>query len=140
MAQVVGGEPVILVGNSLGGYNSLAVAANYPQLVKGVVLLNGAGRFEDAKVAIEQATEVALGEDREGTKQVLRQVIRMLVSHPHVSSSHHPLLGDRQLHRGVEEQLLGEGQQPSGVEEYPHGAQVSASCLRKCSFATWHLL
>ena len=37
---------VVLVGNSLGGYNSLATAASYPDLVKGVVLLNSAGRFD----------------------------------------------------------------------------------------------
>lgn len=37
---------VVLVGNSLGGYNSLATAASYPELVKGVVLLNSAGRFD----------------------------------------------------------------------------------------------
>ena len=42
-------EKVVLVGNSLGGYNSLATAATHPSLVKGVVLLNAAGRFEDGK-------------------------------------------------------------------------------------------
>eukprot|EP00884_Botryococcus_braunii_P018020 jgi/Botrbrau1/4901/Bobra.118_1s0015.1 len=71
--EVVGGEPVVLVGNSLGGYNSLATAVKYPQLVKGVVLLNGAGRFEEVKAAIEQVAEAALGDDQEGKKQVLRQ-------------------------------------------------------------------
>jgi pimeloyl-ACP methyl ester carboxylesterase len=40
-------EKAVLVGNSLGGYNSLATAAAHPDLVKGVVLLNAAGRFED---------------------------------------------------------------------------------------------
>lgn len=32
--QVAGGKPVVLVGNSLGGYNSLATAAKYPELVR----------------------------------------------------------------------------------------------------------
>jgi pimeloyl-ACP methyl ester carboxylesterase len=64
-----------MVGNSLGGYNSLATAAKYPELVRGVVLLNGAGRFEEAKVAIERATETALGADKEGTKKALREVM-----------------------------------------------------------------
>lgn len=41
-------EKIVLVGNSLGGYNSLAAAATHPNLVKGVVLLNAAGRFESA--------------------------------------------------------------------------------------------
>jgi len=39
-------EKVCLVGNSLGGYNSLATAASFPHLVDSVVLLNGAGRFD----------------------------------------------------------------------------------------------
>ncbi|KAH1073585.1 hypothetical protein J1N35_025913 [Gossypium stocksii] len=34
------GEPVYLVGNSLGGFVALYFAARYPQLVKGVTLLN----------------------------------------------------------------------------------------------------
>ncbi|KAM7264783.1 hypothetical protein ACFE04_002466 [Oxalis oulophora] len=34
------GEPVYIVGNSLGGYVALYFAANNPQLVKGVTLLN----------------------------------------------------------------------------------------------------
>ncbi|MEB3232542.1 MAG: alpha/beta fold hydrolase [Leptolyngbyaceae bacterium] len=42
------GNPVVLVGNSLGGYASLCVAAQYPQSVQGVVLLNSAGPFSDA--------------------------------------------------------------------------------------------
>jgi len=41
------GQPVVLVGNSLGGYASLTVAAGYPELVKGVILLNSAGSFSD---------------------------------------------------------------------------------------------
>lgn len=46
--EVVGGdERVVLVGNSLGGYNALATAARQPDLVRGVVLLNAAGRFEE---------------------------------------------------------------------------------------------
>jgi pimeloyl-ACP methyl ester carboxylesterase len=39
-------EKVVLVGNSLGGYNSLATAAAHPELVEKVVLLNSAGRFD----------------------------------------------------------------------------------------------
>jgi pimeloyl-ACP methyl ester carboxylesterase len=40
-------RPTILVGNSLGGYASLCVAADRPELVAGVVLLNSAGPFSD---------------------------------------------------------------------------------------------
>eukprot|EP00891_Asterochloris_glomerata_P008165 jgi/Astpho2/8165/e_gw1.00120.97.1_t len=53
--QEVIGEPAAVAGNSLGGYSSLAVAALHPDLVKGVVLLNGAGRFEDPNASPSDA-------------------------------------------------------------------------------------
>jgi pimeloyl-ACP methyl ester carboxylesterase len=40
-------QPTILVGNSLGGYASLCVAAAYPQSTAGLILLNSAGPFTD---------------------------------------------------------------------------------------------
>ncbi|MFN5838275.1 MAG: alpha/beta fold hydrolase [Pseudanabaena sp.] len=40
-------RPTIIAGNSLGGYASLCVAADHPQSVAGVVLLNSAGSFTD---------------------------------------------------------------------------------------------
>ncbi len=43
------GRPVVLVGNSLGGYASLCVAATHPDWVAGVVLLNSAGPFSSAE-------------------------------------------------------------------------------------------
>lgn len=42
------GRPAILAGNSLGGYVSLAVAAQKPESAAGLVLLNSAGPFSDA--------------------------------------------------------------------------------------------
>jgi len=44
--EVIGTE-VVLAGNSLGGYISLCVAAEYPESVLGVILLNSAGPFSD---------------------------------------------------------------------------------------------
>ncbi|PSN19465.1 alpha/beta hydrolase [filamentous cyanobacterium CCP5] len=41
------GRPTVLAGNSLGGYAALCVAANHPESVAGVVLLNSAGPFSD---------------------------------------------------------------------------------------------
>jgi pimeloyl-ACP methyl ester carboxylesterase len=38
-------EPVTLAGNSIGGYCCSSVAADFPHLVKGLVLLNSAGRI-----------------------------------------------------------------------------------------------
>ncbi len=40
-------RPTVIAGNSLGGYASLCVAADHPQSVAGVVLLNSAGPFTD---------------------------------------------------------------------------------------------
>ncbi|WP_287129915.1 alpha/beta fold hydrolase [Candidatus Cyanaurora vandensis] len=39
-------EPAVVAGNSLGGYAALCLAADHPELVRGLVLLNGAGPFE----------------------------------------------------------------------------------------------
>ncbi|MEM7591692.1 MAG: alpha/beta fold hydrolase [Cyanobacteria bacterium P01_A01_bin.83] len=41
------GQPTVLAGNSLGGYASLCVAADYPQSTAGLILLNSAGPFSD---------------------------------------------------------------------------------------------
>ncbi|HEY9667806.1 MAG TPA: alpha/beta fold hydrolase [Coleofasciculaceae cyanobacterium] len=49
ITQVIG-QPVVLAGNSLGGYSALCVAAQRPAAAAGVVLLNSAGPFTDAKV------------------------------------------------------------------------------------------
>ncbi len=49
ITEVVG-QPVVLAGNSLGGYASLCVAAQHPQSVAGLVLLNSAGPFTDVGV------------------------------------------------------------------------------------------
>lgn len=46
--QVIG-QPVVLVGNSLGGYASLCVAAQRPQWAAGLVLLNSAGPFTETQ-------------------------------------------------------------------------------------------
>ncbi|MEM8778349.1 MAG: alpha/beta fold hydrolase [Cyanobacteria bacterium P01_G01_bin.49] len=43
------GEPVVLAGNSLGGYATLCVAAQCPEVSKGVILLNSAGPFSETK-------------------------------------------------------------------------------------------
>ncbi|MGJ3250324.1 MAG: alpha/beta fold hydrolase [Elainellaceae cyanobacterium] len=41
-------RPTVLVGNSLGGYASLCVAAHHPDSVAGLILLNSAGPFSDS--------------------------------------------------------------------------------------------
>ncbi|MGF1495577.1 MAG: alpha/beta fold hydrolase [Elainellaceae cyanobacterium] len=50
ITEVVG-RPVALVGNSLGGYASLCVAAQHPDQAAAVVLLNSAGPFSETNPA-----------------------------------------------------------------------------------------
>jgi pimeloyl-ACP methyl ester carboxylesterase len=44
-------QPVVLAGNSLGGYSALSLASYSPDLTKGLILLNTAGPFSDALAA-----------------------------------------------------------------------------------------
>lgn len=46
ISEVIG-EKTVIAGNSLGGYACLCVAAQYPDIVAGVVLLNSAGPFSE---------------------------------------------------------------------------------------------
>jgi pimeloyl-ACP methyl ester carboxylesterase len=46
IAHVIG-QPAVLVGNSLGGYAALCVAAQRPESTAGLVLVNSAGPFTD---------------------------------------------------------------------------------------------
>ncbi|MGK7941334.1 MAG: alpha/beta fold hydrolase [Crocosphaera sp.] len=48
ITQVIG-KPVILAGNSLGGYASLCVASQCPETSRGVILINSAGPFSDTQ-------------------------------------------------------------------------------------------
>ncbi len=47
------GQPVVLAGNSLGGYASLCVAAQKPESTKGLILINSAGPFSDSEPKVE---------------------------------------------------------------------------------------
>ena len=66
----------MVAGNSLGGYASLATAVKYPEAVKGVVLLNAAGRFEEVKAEAQAQVEAALPDNPVGqeAKGALREV------------------------------------------------------------------
>ena len=54
--QEVIGSPVVLAGNSLGGYVSLCVAAQRPEAAAGLILLNSAGPFSDRQA--QQASSI----------------------------------------------------------------------------------
>jgi pimeloyl-ACP methyl ester carboxylesterase len=46
ITQVIG-QPVVVAGNSIGGYICFALAATHPESVRGLVSLNSVGRFSD---------------------------------------------------------------------------------------------
>lgn len=60
IAEVIG-RPAVLAGNSLGGYSALKVAAQRPEQVAGLVLLNSAGPFNDAPTPPVSPVKKALG-------------------------------------------------------------------------------
>lgn len=66
------GRPAVLAGNSLGGYVSLCVAAEYADAVAGVILLNSAGTF----TAQESATSES------SLQSLLGQTIRSVLLQP----------------------------------------------------------
>jgi pimeloyl-ACP methyl ester carboxylesterase len=61
--------PVVLAGNSLGGYISLCVAAAYPELTAGLVLLNSAGQFT------ETSSNLATNPLQQGINNLVRWVV-----------------------------------------------------------------
>ncbi|XP_043712747.1 pheophytinase, chloroplastic [Telopea speciosissima] len=50
-------EPAVLVGNSLGGFTALVTAADLPEQIAGVALLNSAGQFGNASGESDTSSE-----------------------------------------------------------------------------------
>lgn len=69
------GCPAVMAGNSLGGYVSLCVAADAPELSAGVILLNSAGPFQDGQDG--QATEAP-----NPLQKAISQTIRTVLLQP----------------------------------------------------------
>lgn len=65
-------QPAVLAGNSLGGYASLCVAAQRPESVAGLVLLNCAGPFTEPVPQVQPNP----------MQQALGQVVRSLLLQP----------------------------------------------------------
>lgn len=69
------GQPTVLAGNSLGGYASLCVAAEYPQLTKGLILLNSAGPFSSTEENSQQ----------QSSANSLQKLLRLVILQPWAS-------------------------------------------------------
>jgi pimeloyl-ACP methyl ester carboxylesterase len=75
--QVIG-QPTYIAGNSLGGYCALALAANHPEVICGVVLLNPAGAFSTPATTQETTNIQNFG-------QIISQAMRWLILHPWIN-------------------------------------------------------
>jgi pimeloyl-ACP methyl ester carboxylesterase len=69
------GQPAVIAGNSLGGYAALCVAADSPETVAGIILLNSAGPFAEAQKTVKEAS----------FKQFVNGLTRSFLFHPWVS-------------------------------------------------------
>lgn len=78
IAKVIG-RPVVLAGNSLGGYASLCVAAGASEWVKGVILLNSAGPFSNPEDAADSNRDQSLTDQM---KKSLGRLIKNMILHP----------------------------------------------------------
>ncbi len=68
----------MLVGNSMGAYASLLTTAEHPEVSRGLVLVNGAGKFEEVKAAVEGLAEA--GNVPETAKEALQEVSPLCAS------------------------------------------------------------
>jgi pimeloyl-ACP methyl ester carboxylesterase len=69
--QDVIGQPVVLAGNSIGGYATLCTAAYFPESVKAVALLNCAGPFRETTEAVATPVKNSLQQTLDYLRQDL---------------------------------------------------------------------
>lgn len=84
ITQVIG-QPVVLAGNSLGGYACLCVAAQRPDAAAGLVLLNSAGPFSENQPSVEPESlqsEVQPPAQPNGLQNLLGDVVKWIVQQP----------------------------------------------------------
>jgi pimeloyl-ACP methyl ester carboxylesterase len=67
---------LIVVGHSMGGYVALALAEKYPQLVKGIVLLNSSARADSAERKINRDRAISLV--KRNYKSYVRKAVPLL--------------------------------------------------------------
>ncbi len=79
------GRKAVLVGNSLGGYASLCLAAQCPDAAAGLVLLNSAGPFSQNQPSVESEilqTEIQPPNQLERLQKVFGDVVKWIFQQP----------------------------------------------------------
>ncbi len=79
------GQKAVLAGNSLGGYASLCVAAQCPDAVAGLVLLNSAGPFSENQPSPEPEalqTQIEPPQANEQLQKLLGEVVKWFFQQP----------------------------------------------------------
>ncbi|MBW4563197.1 MAG: alpha/beta fold hydrolase [Mojavia pulchra JT2-VF2] len=78
------GQKAVLVGNSLGGYASLCVAAQRPDSAAGVVLLNSAGPFNEQPTSEPEAlqTQIQPPKQESGLQKLLGDSVKWMFQQP----------------------------------------------------------
>ncbi|MDZ7962805.1 MAG: alpha/beta fold hydrolase [Aulosira sp. DedQUE10] len=79
------GQKAVLVGNSLGGYGCLSVAAQYPDSTAGVVLLNSAGPFSIEKPTSEPEalqSQIQPPKQESGLQKLLGDGVKWMFQQP----------------------------------------------------------
>ncbi|MGD1861189.1 MAG: alpha/beta fold hydrolase [Leptolyngbyaceae cyanobacterium] len=122
------GHAAVSVGNSLGGYASLCVAADYPESVAGIVLLNSAGPFtEPATAAPPNPIQSAI---RRTMQTVLLQPVPSWLLFQYVRQRRNIRKTLRQVYvdqTAVTEQLIDEIRRPA---DDPGAARVFAAVFK----------
>lgn len=71
------GQKAIIAGNSLGGYACLNVAAEYPGIVSGLVLLNSAGPFSQPEI-----DQIQIKQSQKSLQKLFNQARRKIFQQP----------------------------------------------------------
>jgi pimeloyl-ACP methyl ester carboxylesterase len=124
------GRPTVLAGNSLGGYASLCVAAQHPESVAGLVLLNSAGPFGDRESQPKPSPNLLRRTMTGAFKSAFKQnwVIYLIFQYTRRKSVIRKTLEKVYLDRAaVTDRLVEEIYRPSGD---PGAAKVFASVFR----------
>ncbi len=74
------GEPAVICGNSIGALAALSAAAIAPDLARGLVMLNAAGRFDDDPAAGAAPPPAAAAEEEGGVGAWLKGFLARIVS------------------------------------------------------------